>query len=34
MVGWTTFTLEHLMYGIVLGAGWLLLTRRSHAEGR
>ncbi len=29
MVGWTTFTIEHVMYGIVLGAGWLLFTRRS-----
>ncbi len=27
MVGWTTFTLEHVMYGIVLGAGWLLFAR-------
>jgi uncharacterized membrane protein YagU involved in acid resistance len=30
MVGWTTFTLEHVVYGVVLGAGWLLFTRRSH----
>lgn len=29
MVGWTTFTVEHVMYGIVLGAGWLLFKRRS-----
>ncbi|MFN2389956.1 MAG: hypothetical protein ABR575_10190 [Actinomycetota bacterium] len=27
MVGWTTFTIEHVMYGSVLGAGWLLFTR-------
>lgn len=29
MVGWTTFTIEHLIYGIVLGAGWLFFTRRN-----
>ncbi len=29
VVGWTTFTIEHVMYGIVLGAGWFLFTRNS-----
>lgn len=29
MVGWTTFTIEHVMYGTVLGAGWLFFTRRN-----
>lgn len=28
MVGWTTFTIEHVIFGIVLGAGWFLFTRR------
>lgn len=27
MVGWTTFTIEHVMYGLILGAGWLFFTR-------
>ncbi|MBA3430906.1 MAG: hypothetical protein H0U16_05435 [Actinobacteria bacterium] len=28
MVGWTTFTIEHVMFGAVLGLGWLIVTRR------
>jgi hypothetical protein len=27
MVGWTTFTIEHLMYGFAVGAGWFLANR-------
>lgn len=27
MVGWTTFTIEHLMYGAILGVGWMLARR-------
>jgi hypothetical protein len=27
MVGWTTFTIEHVMFGVVLGIGWLVATR-------
>lgn len=27
MVGWTTFTIEHLMFGLVVGLGWVLATR-------
>lgn len=33
MVGWTTFSIEHVMYGIVLGAGWLFFMRRHQARG-
>ncbi len=32
MVGWTTFSIEHVTYGIVLGAGWLFFMRRN--QGR
>ncbi len=28
MVGWTTFSIEHVMFGAVLGLGWLVATRR------
>jgi len=27
MVGWTTFTIEHVMYGAILGVGWMLASR-------
>lgn len=27
MVGWTTFTIEHVMFGMVLGIGWFAATR-------
>jgi hypothetical protein len=27
MVGWTTFTIEHVMFGVILGIGWLVATR-------
>lgn len=32
MVGWTTFTIEHVMFGAVLGLGWLIATRRPTEE--
>jgi uncharacterized membrane protein YagU involved in acid resistance len=28
MVGWTTFTIEHVIFGAVLGLGWVIATRR------
>ncbi len=34
LVGWPTFTIEHVMYGMVLGAGWLLFTRRNQPAER
>jgi hypothetical protein len=38
IVGWTTFAFEHLLFGVVLGLGWLFVTRstrlRSEAETR
>lgn len=27
MVGWTTFSIEHVMYGAILGVGWILAKR-------
>jgi hypothetical protein len=27
MVGWTTFTIEHVMFGVILGIGWLIAMR-------
>lgn len=27
MVGWTTFTIEHVIYGVVLGIGWIRLKQ-------
>lgn len=27
MVGWTTFTIEHVMFGIIVGIGWLIAGR-------
>jgi hypothetical protein len=27
MVGWTTFTIEHVMFGAILGIGWTIATR-------
>lgn len=27
MVGWTTFTIEHVLYGAILGVGWMLAMR-------
>ncbi|MDQ3954012.1 MAG: hypothetical protein M3285_00485 [Actinomycetota bacterium] len=33
MVGWTTFTIEHVMFGAVLGAGWFSFTRRDVPAG-
>jgi hypothetical protein len=27
MVGWTTFTIEHVMFGVILGIGWLIAAR-------
>lgn len=32
MVGWTTFTIEHVMYGAVLGFGWFLAKRTPAGE--
>jgi hypothetical protein len=33
MVGWTTFTIEHLMFGAILGLGWLTSRRARAAPG-
>ena len=27
MVGWTTFTIEHVMFGVIVGIGWLIADR-------
>ncbi len=27
MIGWTTFTIEHMIFGVILGIGWLITTR-------
>jgi uncharacterized membrane protein YagU involved in acid resistance len=27
MVGWTTFTIEHVMFGVIVGIGWLIAGR-------
>lgn len=32
MVGWTTFTIEHLMFGAVLGGGWWWSRRKAAEE--
>lgn len=32
MVGWTTFTIEHVMYGAILGVGWMLAKRAAVAQ--
>lgn len=32
MVGWTTFTLEHIIFGMVLGVAWLAATRSRRPE--
>jgi len=32
MVGWTTFTIEHVMFGGILGLGWFIARR--HADHR
>lgn len=32
MVGWTTFTIEHIMFGIVLGVAWLATKRSGRLE--
>jgi uncharacterized membrane protein YagU involved in acid resistance len=32
VVGWTTFTIEHVMFGMVLGLGWLVAQRRLAAS--
>lgn len=29
MVGWSTFTIEHVIYGAVLGLGWVRLKNRA-----
>lgn len=34
LVGWPTFTIEHAMYGAVLGAGWLLFSRSAAGDRR
>ncbi len=37
MVGWPTFTIEHLMFGAILGLGWIVARRkgnRSPGEAR
>jgi len=31
MVGWTTFTIEHLMFGAILGVGWAAARRKGNA---
>jgi hypothetical protein len=33
MVGWTTFTIEHVMFGVILGIGWLVASRGGPASG-
>lgn len=33
MVGWTTFTIEHIMFGMVLGLAWLAAKRSGRSEG-
>jgi uncharacterized membrane protein YagU involved in acid resistance len=33
VVGWTTFTIEHVMFGMILGLGWLVAQRRWAASG-
>jgi len=33
MVGWTTFTIEHVMFGAILGLGWFAARRRGNAAG-
>lgn len=32
MVGWTTFTLEHVMFGAILGLGWVAARRRGNGS--
>ena len=27
MVGWSTFTIEHVIFGVILGIGWLIASR-------
>ncbi|MGI8408024.1 MAG: hypothetical protein ACR2L3_05895 [Actinomycetota bacterium] len=34
VVGWTTFTIEHVIFGMVLGLGWLVAQRRWAASER
>jgi hypothetical protein len=31
IVGWTTFTIEHLIYGFLVGVGWFLAQPRTKA---
>jgi uncharacterized membrane protein YagU involved in acid resistance len=33
MVGWTTFTIEHLMFGAILGVGWIAARRKGSDRG-
>ena len=32
MVGWTTFTIEHVMFGVILGIGWLIARRSRRSD--
>lgn len=34
MVGWTTFTIEHVMFGAILGIGWTIATRGGDLDPR
>jgi hypothetical protein len=34
MVGWTTFTIEHVLFGVVLGIGWMIHVRSRSAAAQ
>ena len=33
MVGWSTFTIEHVIFGVILGTGWLIADRSWRSRG-